>query len=69
MSDTVHHLARFRAARELERSRTALAASLRDLENGIKKTLSPRNAVRAHLGWFLAGAFAMGVGLAIGKKE
>jgi hypothetical protein len=69
MNDSIHHLARARAERELERSKTALAASLRDLEDGIKSSLSPGNAVRAHLGWFLAGAFAVGVGLAIGRRE
>jgi len=69
MSDRVHPISRARTAREFERSKAALAASLRDLEDGIKETLSPSRAVRAHLGWFLAGAFAMGVGLAIERRE
>jgi hypothetical protein len=69
VSDSVHHLERARAARELERRKAALAASLRDLQDGIKETLSPSSVVRAHLGRFLAGAFAMGVGLAIGRRS
>jgi hypothetical protein len=60
---------RLRVARDLERSKAALSASLRDLEDGIKETLSPRRALQSHLGWFLAGAFALGVGLAIGRRE
>ena len=60
---------RLRAVRELERSKVALSASLRDLEEGFKETFSPSRAIQSHLGWFLAGAFAMGVGLAIGRRE
>lgn len=62
-------LERTRATEELERSRAELASSLRSLEGRVRDALSPSRALNAHLGWFLAGAFALGVGLAVSRRE
>jgi hypothetical protein len=62
-------LARVRATRELERSKAELEASLRLLGTRVRDKLSPSRAVEARLGWFLAGAFAVGVSLAVIQRR
>jgi hypothetical protein len=58
------------ASAELERAWTELGRSVEVVGQRARHLVSsPERAVRAHLGWCLLGAFAMGVGLARRRRE
>jgi hypothetical protein len=60
---------RLEASAELDRAWAELGRSVEVVGQRVRHLVSsPERAVRAHLGWYLLGAFAMGVGLALRRK-
>jgi hypothetical protein len=60
---------RLEASAELDRAWAELGRSVEVVGQRVRHLITwPERAVRAHLGWCLLGAFAMGVGLALRRK-